>query len=131
MVTTLASPDTQAPSTPAGFQGSSASTTSVSLNWGASTDNISVASYEVLRDGIVAGTTPTTDFLDSGLSPATTYSYAVVAIDGAGNRSALSASVNLTTDSGPRPTARKSGGGSFGWPGLLVLLIIAAYRRRS
>jgi len=130
MVSTLASPDTEAPSTPAVLQGSSASTTSVSLNWSASTDNVSVASYEVLRNGIAVGTTPTTAFLDNDLSPANTYSYAVVAIDDAGNRSALAASVGVTTDSGPPPTASKSGGGSLGWPGLFILLIIAAYRRR-
>ncbi len=68
----------------------------VQLSWPAAVDDVGVVAYELSRDGVVLGRTATTSFVDSAVAPATTYSYSVVAIDAAGNRSA-STSASLTT----------------------------------
>ena len=59
--------------------------------------------YAIYRDGAVTptATSPTTTFDDTGLSPSTTHSYRVSAVDAAGNESTLSPSASATTTSGP------------------------------
>ncbi|WP_230684758.1 PQQ-dependent sugar dehydrogenase [Cellulomonas sp. JZ18] len=93
--------DTTAPTTPTGVA-ASASGTAVTVSWRASTDDVGVTGYEVLRDGTVVGSVPgsATSFVDSGLAPRTAYSYAVRARDQAGNRSPASAAVAVTTGAG-------------------------------
>ncbi|WP_433200537.1 PQQ-dependent sugar dehydrogenase [Dactylosporangium sp. CS-047395] len=92
--------DTQPPTTPTGLTASAAGTT-VTLGWTASTDNVGVASYDVLRDGAkVATVKGAVSFTDSGLGAGTTYSYAVLARDAQGNASAPSSSVTVTTGAG-------------------------------
>jgi chitodextrinase len=90
-------PDTTPPSVPNGLAGTATSGTSVALTWNASTDNVGVASYTVFRNGSAIGTPTTTSFTDTGVSPSTTYSYAVSARDAAGNTSAWSVPVSVTT----------------------------------
>jgi hypothetical protein len=77
----------------------------VSLSWTASTDNVGVAGYRIYRNGSLVATSQATSYLDSGLSPQTTYTYAVSAYDAAGNVSALSAPVSATTPSAPPPSS--------------------------
>ncbi len=55
------------------------------------------ASYEILRDGVVVGTDNDTWYTDLGLTPGTTYSYQVRAIDGAGDPGDLSAPIAVST----------------------------------
>ena len=95
--TTTASADTTPPSTPAGLTASGASVSTVNLAWAASTDDVGVAGYRVYRNGAQIATTPATAYADTGLAPATTYSYAVAAYDAAGNVSPSSAPVQGTT----------------------------------
>ena len=90
-------PDTTPPSVPNGLAGTATSGTSVALTWNASTDNVGVAAYNVFRNGSAIGTSTTTSFTDTGVSPSTTYSYAVSARDAAGNTSAWSVPVSVTT----------------------------------
>ena len=89
--------DTTPPSVPNGLAGTATSGTSVALTWNASTDNVGVASYTVFRNSSPIGTSTTTSFTDTGVSPSTTYSYAVSAKDAAGNTSAWSVPVSVTT----------------------------------
>jgi chitodextrinase len=91
--------DTTAPSVPSGLSVSGTTTSTASLSWAASTDNVGVTGYKVFRSGVQVGTPSSASFTDSGLSPATTYAYAVSAFDAAGNNSAQSTSVNATTAS--------------------------------
>ena len=103
--------DTQAPAAPAGLSATATGTTTVDLGWTASTDNIGVTGYRIFRNGSQVGTTTNTSFTDSGLSPATVYTYSVVAFDAAGNTSAPSGSATATTQSPPdtqAPTAPTS-----------------------
>ena len=134
MVATLAVPDTEAPTTPTNVQGSAVSSSSVSLNWTASNDNIGVTGYEIRRSSIVVGTTASTSYRDDGLAAVTTYSYEIVAYDDAGNQSAPSQAINVTTNDAPtQPTSSGGGGGGgggFGWP-LLVVLAALGTRRHA
>src|SRR6266849_10694849 len=117
------SADTTPPSMPTGLMVTAAGSTGANLSWSASTDNVGVTGYIVSRDGIEAGTTATTTYAETGLSPGVTYSYSVAARDAAGNRSHASpnAKFNLadttppTTPSGLRATVAGSTGANLSW----------------
>lgn len=91
--------DTIAPTAPTGLtiKASTLSTTAASatLAWNASTDNIAVAGYDIYRDGSRIAIVTTPGYTDTALIPGSTYTYYVLAYDGAGNRSAASASVSV------------------------------------
>ncbi|MCT9076141.1 cellulase family glycosylhydrolase [Streptomyces fulvoviolaceus] len=97
--------DTQAPTTPGTPTASAVTATSANLSWTAATDNVGVAGYDVVRVGGTSETTvaasTTNSVTVSGLTAATTYTFAVYARDAAGNRSARSATVNVTTADTP------------------------------
>ncbi|GAB3891089.1 hypothetical protein GCM10029964_063690 [Kibdelosporangium lantanae] len=71
-----------------------------SLSWSASSDNVGVSGYRVYRNGTQVGTTSGTSFTDTGLSGSTRYTYTVAAYDAAGNVSSQSSSVTATTSAG-------------------------------
>jgi len=73
--------------------------TRVTLSWTAATDTggSGIARYEVRRGTAVAGSSTSTTYSDSPGSG--TFSYTVIAIDGAGNASASSGSVSATVGS--------------------------------
>lgn len=96
--------DTQAPSQPTNLQASAISQTRVDLSWTASTDNVGVTGYKVLRDSVVIATTATTAHSDTSVVASTTYSYQVLAFDAAGNESTPSTAANVTTPSPPTAT---------------------------
>jgi chitodextrinase len=89
--------DTTAPSVPSGLTSPSQTSTSVSLSWTASTDNTAVAGYDVYRNGTKVGMSTSTTYADSGLSASTSYTYTVDAYDAAGNVSAKSSSLTVST----------------------------------
>ncbi|MCD1260434.1 fibronectin type III domain-containing protein [Paenibacillus athensensis] len=90
--------DTQAPSAPGNLHTTGTTTSSISLAWNASTDNVGVTGYDVYRGGSLVGSVTGTSYTNTGLSAGTTYSYTVKAKDAAGNVSAASASVSATTN---------------------------------
>ena len=92
-----AKPDEEPPSTPAALVANAPTSTTVELAWRAATDNVGVAGYRVLRDGVTIDSTPSTVFVDMGLDPETRYTYAVVAFDAAGNSSTPSLPTTITT----------------------------------
>jgi chitodextrinase len=78
----------------------------VDLSWTASTDNVGVAGYRVLRGGVVVATVTTgTTYNDTTVLPNTSYTYTVVTYDAAGNVSTNSNAVTLTTPAAPDTTA--------------------------
>ncbi|MEY9995938.1 hypothetical protein ABIE67_007970 [Streptomyces sp. V4I8] len=99
--------DSQAPSVPGSLRSTGKTSSSVSLAWNASTDNVGVTAYDIYRGSSqvlsVSGTSATV----SGLSPSTGHSFTVKARDAAGNVSAASNTVSVTTDAG--------GGGGTGF----------------
>src|SRR6266436_2005246 len=78
------SADTTPPSMPTGLTVTAAGSTGANLSWNASTDNVGVTAYILLRNGVQVATPATTSLTDTGLSAATTYSYTVAARDAAG-----------------------------------------------
>jgi hypothetical protein len=91
------SADTTAPSVPTGLAAPSKTSTSVSLAWTASTDASGIAGYDVYRDGSLVGSPTSASYTDSGLTLGTAYSYTVRARDTAGNASAQSTALSVTT----------------------------------
>lgn len=81
---------------------SSKTTTSVSLSWSPVAYSWGIEEYEIFRDGVSIGTTTSTNYTNSGLSPATAYTYQVKAIGANGKESTLSPAVTGTTDA-PKP----------------------------
>jgi len=92
--------DTQAPTAATGLNVSGTTSSSISLAWNASTDNVGVTAYNVYMNGSLQTTTSSTSTTISGLTPSTTYSFYVVAKDAAGNSSSNSSPVSGTTNSG-------------------------------
>ncbi|MEW9871925.1 fibronectin type III domain-containing protein [Arthrobacter sp. HS15c] len=103
--------DTTAPSTPAHLASTSHTTTTVALAWDAATDNVGVAGYRVYRNGTQIADQPGRTYTDSGLSPATAYTYTVRAYDAATNLSNPSTSLTVTTDGAADTTAPTAPGG--------------------
>jgi len=97
-VTTLATPDTTAPSTPTGVTANAVSSSQIDLTWFDSTDNFAVTAYRVFRGGVLIATLGNvTSYQDIGLSPSTNYSYRVQALDAAGNASGQSTPASAMT----------------------------------
>jgi hypothetical protein len=92
-----ASSDTQPPSAPTDLRASVTGPASVALSWTASTDNVGVTGYRVLRDGAQVGSASGTAFTDSTVAPGTTSTYTVLAYDSGGNVSATSDPASATT----------------------------------
>ncbi|GAA4129834.1 cellulase family glycosylhydrolase [Streptomyces griseoincarnatus] len=96
--------DTTAPTVPGAPAASAVTSSSVTLTWGAAVDAVGVSGYDVVRvaggqEAVVASASGTTATV-SGLAADTSYTFAVYARDAAGNRSARSATVTVTTASG-------------------------------
>lgn len=98
-----ASTDTQAPTTPTNLVAQSVTQTGFTLSWRASTDNGGVTAYDVFANGRKVGETGSPSYVVSGLSAGTTYSLTVKARDAAGNQSAASPALNVTTQSASSP----------------------------
>jgi len=92
-------PDTTPPSIPTYLTAVRATDTRVSLRWLASTDNVGVTAYAINRNGSKLATTATatTFYSDTTCTANTGYTYAVAALDAAGNESAFSSSATTTT----------------------------------
>ncbi|MGX4586136.1 PQQ-dependent sugar dehydrogenase [Paenibacillus chitinolyticus] len=100
-VTVNAAGDVFPPTEPTNVQARSVTDTSVEIAWTASLDDVGVTGYDLYKDDVltqanVAGTS----YTFTGLKPATTYRITVKARDAAGNSSAASAPLSVTTTSG-------------------------------
>ena len=94
--------DTQAPAAPTNLTGTATSYSQINLSWTASTDNVGVTGYYIYRNGVKVGsTTGTTSYSDNNLFGSTTYTYYVTAFDAAGNESAASNPISVTTPAPP------------------------------
>jgi len=91
--------DTAAPTVPTNLTGSAIDSTHVNLSWTPSTDNVGVAGYRIIRNGSAIASSSAASYTDATASPATSYQYQVAAFDAAGNVSAASTAVNVTTPS--------------------------------
>ncbi|WP_313276267.1 glycosyl hydrolase family 18 protein [Stenotrophomonas sp.] len=106
--------DSTAPSIPDGLSVQARTPTSIALRWNTASDNpggSGIAAYDLYRDGTQIASIAATGHTDTALTPATGYRYAVRARDKAGNASALSAMVSVST------LAEDAGGTGPGGPG--------------
>ncbi len=101
----VTTPDTQAPSVPAGLNSSNLTQTSFTLTWNPSTDNVAVTGYNVYKDGVLYTSVSGTAAGITGLLVAHTYAMTVKAKDLAGNISNASVVLNVTTPDTESPTA--------------------------
>ncbi|MEX0314457.1 MAG: hypothetical protein AB3N18_09795 [Allomuricauda sp.] len=99
--------DTQAPSAPT-LTSTGHTGTTVDLFWSGAMDNVGVTGYKIFKDGVLEVTLNNFNtYQVTGLTANTTYGFTITALDAAGNESAQSTAVSVTTDSG-------SGGGGSG-----------------
>jgi len=103
--------DNVPPSIPSGLFATSITTNSFTLNWQASTDNVGMAYHHVYRNGTYIGSTngTQTSLPISSLTSGTTYNMTVQAQDLAGNQSAQSVVLPVTTTVVPSPPTVPTG----------------------
>ncbi|MEU1165640.1 PQQ-dependent sugar dehydrogenase [Streptomyces sp. NPDC005921] len=94
-----AAADTQAPTRPGQPSCSGIGEDSLTLGWGAATDDVGVTAYDLYEHGNKIGEAPgsSTSKTLTGLTPNTTYDLTVIARDAAGNTSPASPVVDCTT----------------------------------
>ncbi|BDW93354.1 hypothetical protein MACH07_21860 [Flagellimonas marinaquae] len=104
-VTTNSGPDIQNPTAPT-LSLVAKGENIIDLSWIGATDDMGVTNYKVYQDGALKATLGNVSFYQvSGLTAATNYDFIVTALDTAGNESANSNQVSVTTDAA-------AGGGS-------------------
>ena len=89
--------DTVAPTAPTQLRAQPDSATQVTLTWNASTDNVGVTRYQVLREGRMVADVTATRWVDTSAQAGTGYVYHVRALDAANNASPLSESAQVRT----------------------------------
>ena len=92
-----ATDDVAPPTAPQDLASTSVSSTSVGLTWTAATDDVGVTGYRVYRNGTLVGSPTGTTFTDTTAPQGAALTYTVRAVDGAGNQSAASAPLAVTT----------------------------------
>ena len=97
--------DTTAPTAPTTLAASGTTSSSTNLSWTASTDNVGVTGYDVYQGTTLKATVTSTSYAVTGLSASTAYTFSVKAKDAAGNVSAASNVVNVTTLAGSTTTS--------------------------
>ncbi|WP_420707444.1 glycosyl hydrolase family 18 protein [Paenibacillus sp. 1001270B_150601_E10] len=96
--TTLpASADTTPPTPPTILTSAAITDSSVTLTWSGATDNVGVAAYEVYNGTNLAATVTGTTYTVSNLAPNTAYTFQIKSKDAAGNTSALSKKLTIST----------------------------------
>lgn len=95
----LAVPDVTAPSNPSNLVASNTTGTQTKLTWSAATDTNGIDKYIIYKNNVEAGTVfgNVTTYNATGLSPATTYTFNVKAVDPYENVSSASNTVSVTT----------------------------------
>jgi hypothetical protein len=89
--------DIMPPSVPTAVTAVDISRQGTRLEWNASVDNRDVAGYRVYRNGVEVAIVGATFYENINLSPKTSYTYRVLAVDGAGNKSEQSYAIAART----------------------------------
>jgi chitodextrinase len=93
------------PTQPQSLSATASGATTIQLSWSPSSDpETGVAVYVIYRGGVEITQTTGTSYLDTGLSPATTYGYRVSAVNGQGLEGQRSAQASATTFDATGPT---------------------------
>tara|TARA_R110000796_G_scaffold88850_3_gene191802 strand:+ start:3839 stop:9781 length:5943 start_codon:yes stop_codon:yes gene_type:complete len=89
--------DIEAPSIPANLIASNTTATSTTLAWDTATDNIGVIAYQIFNGTTLITSTSSTTYTVTGLTPNTSYTFTVKAVDAAGNTSEESNTATITS----------------------------------
>jgi len=89
--------DTEAPTAPTNLTVVNTGSNEVKIQWTASTDNVAVTGYEIFVNNVSFGSVSGVTAMVTDLQPLTTYTMYVVAKDAAGNVSAASNMITVTT----------------------------------
>lgn len=100
--------DTTPPTAPS-LTASGTTSTTTNLSWSGATDNVAVTGYDVYQGASLIGSTTSTSYTVTSLTPSTTYSFTVKAKDAAGNNSVSSNTVSVTTLAGSTVTYCSAG----------------------
>ncbi|GIH06462.1 hypothetical protein Rhe02_45290 [Rhizocola hellebori] len=92
--------DVVPPTVPQNLRSTGTTSTSISLAWNPSTDNVGVVGYDVFRGGVLIASPTGITFTDTGLAADTAFTYAVRAKDAGGFLSALSTALTVRTQPG-------------------------------
>lgn len=95
--------DTTPPTAPT-LAASGTTSSSTNLSWSGATDNVAVTGYDVYQGASLVGSTTSTSYTVTSLTPSTTYGFTVKAKDAAGNNSVSSNTVSVTTLAGSTVT---------------------------
>jgi fibronectin type 3 domain-containing protein len=102
LAATASTPDGTAPSVPTTPKATSTAFNLVTVSWTAATDNVAVTGYRLYRNGALLTTLGNvTSYQDRAVAGRSLYTYNVVALDAAGNASAQTPSVSVTTPAAP------------------------------
>ncbi|MEN8145790.1 MAG: fibronectin type III domain-containing protein [Gemmatimonadota bacterium] len=97
--------DGSPPSAPANLQGAASDPTTIKLEWSPAQDpETDILGYVVYRDGAVLDSTPDTKYDDKELTPFTSYTYEVSAVNGHELEGPLSDPVVVMTPDATEPT---------------------------
>lgn len=89
--------DTIKPSIPQNLMSANTTQTTTDLSWDASTDNFTVAGYNIYQNNTLLATVTNTSYNVTGLTPNTPYPFRITAIDDSGNESNMSNQEIVTT----------------------------------
>jgi chitodextrinase len=114
--------DIKAPTAPTALTAKAASSSRIDLTWQPSSDNVGIIGYNIYRNGTHIDTiegdgSEESNYSVAGLSPSTTYSFTVKALDAADNLSPASNTASATTSSAaPSSSPSWHGPESLGGP---------------
>jgi len=97
--------DTIAPTVPTQLTAFNKTVDSFTFSWTPSTDNLSVPTYEIFKDGISIATTPNNTFVVNYTPGSTCFDMSVRAVDNVGNVSSISLQLNVVISSIVNPSA--------------------------
>ncbi|WP_250574937.1 glycosyl hydrolase family 18 protein [Nonomuraea sediminis] len=120
--------DTTKPSVPANLRSPAQGNTTIDLAWNASTDNSgSIKEYRVYEGTTLVKTSTTTSTQVTGLSPNTSHTYTVTAVDPSNNESDKSAPVTATTTNTGGDTTKPTVPGNLRSPAQSTITIDLAW----
>ncbi len=93
--------DVQKPSIPTNLAAANIANNTLTLSWNASTDNLSVAGYDVFKNGVFHGSSNTTTMNVIGMGSGQMLKFKVLARDGSGNLSDFSSEISVTMRGNP------------------------------
>lgn len=97
LVSVIGGEDTTPPTAPVIQSVVPTASSQIDIDWSASTDDVVVVGYVLLRNGLAIATTTLTSYTDTGLLPETLYTYEAYAFDGFNNISSTSNQLATTT----------------------------------